>query len=68
MPRQAERYVVVEPESKLIVGGPYMWDGRAKWVAPEIAAANEPDSLAVMLESEAFESGYSVPVPEPTED
>jgi len=63
-----DRYVVVEPTSKLIVGGPYMWDGRAKWVAPEIATANEPDSLAVMREADAFEGGYSVPAPAPTEE
>lgn len=30
-----QNYVVVDSEKKLIVGGPYLWDGVSEWQPPE---------------------------------
>ncbi len=48
-----DRYVVVDPDSKTIVGGPYLWDGKAKWEAPETGD--------LVLESDASKRGYRWP-------
>jgi hypothetical protein len=47
------RYVVVNTETMLIVGGPYKWDGETPW------APSEEGTL--MLESEALAGGYTYP-------
>jgi hypothetical protein len=50
-----QRYVVVDTDRNLIVGGPYLWDGDAAWQAPE------PGEL--MLERDAADQGHSWPQP-----
>ena len=49
----SQRYVVVNEQTMLIVGGPYKWDGVAPWTPPEQGT--------LMLESEALANGYSYP-------
>lgn len=47
---EPQRYVVVDPATKYIVGGPYLWDGVTLW--------NPPDEGTLMLESDAQAAGY----------
>jgi len=53
------RYVVVDPEERVIVGGPYLWDGVSAWVPPE------PGVL--MVEAEAAAEGFVYP-PDPASE
>lgn len=56
----ARYVVVVDSPSKLIVGGPYLWDGVAEWTPPEQGT--------LLLESDAAEQGYQWPPdPEPNQ-
>lgn len=50
---EVQNYVVVDTKQKLIVGGPYRWDGTAEWQPPE-----EGD---LMLESEAVKKKFGYP-------
>lgn len=54
-----QRYVVVDTKNKLIVGGPYLWNGQDPWTPPE-----EGD---LMLESEADKKKFGYPEPEVAE-
>lgn len=57
---EAGRWVVVNPETETIVGGPYLWDGEAEWAAPEITGS--PDAgYQLVLEADALERGYGYP-------
>lgn len=51
----ADRYVVVNESTHLIVGGPYAWDGMTEWTPPD------PGTL--MLEAAALTNGYAYPPP-----
>lgn len=54
------RYVVVNPATQLIVGGPYLWDPENEWTPPEIT--NDPDAgYEVMEESAALGAGFTYP-------
>lgn len=48
------RYVVCDPSNMIIVGGPYVWDGRSIWTPPEEGE--------LMTEAAAAEAGYAYPV------
>lgn len=58
MPPRPKRYVVVDEETKTIVGGPYLWDGITEWTPP--------DEGTLMLEADALADGYTYP-PMPSE-
>lgn len=47
----ADRYVIVNEESKTILDGPFLWDGETEWEPP---TAGER-----MLEAKAIEEGYT---------
>jgi hypothetical protein len=55
-PQGPQRWVMVDPTTKRIVGGPYLWDGHTEWEPPEQGQ--------LMLEAEALEAGYTFPEPE----
>lgn len=48
-----DRYVVVNPATMQIVGGPYRWDGVTAWTPP--------DQGTLMKESDALAGGYTYP-------
>lgn len=52
-----DRYDVVDPATKTIVGGPYQWDGVTEWTPPQIEASPDAGYL-VILESDAVAQGY----------
>jgi hypothetical protein len=47
------RYVVVDQQSRTIIGGPYKWDGVQEWTPSE--------SGTLMLEADALSAGYTYP-------
>lgn len=53
----SQRWVVVDPNhsNKIILGGPWKWDGVAAWTPP---VAGE-----LMLESDALANGWEYPPP-----
>lgn len=51
-----ERYVVVNATDRVIVGGPYLWDGQSDWSPPEQGE--------LMTQAEALAKGYSYPAVE----
>lgn len=60
-----ENYVVVNPATKRLLGGPYRWDGEAEWTPPEIEA-NPGAGYQLLPEADAQTQGYAWPPP-PTE-
>jgi hypothetical protein len=52
----SDRYVVVDTPKRLIIGGPYLWDGTAAWTPPEEGA--------LILEDDAIASGYAAHEPD----
>ncbi len=49
MPK-VRRWVVVDPDTDTIIGGPYLWDGESDW---------EPPQKGTLLEeAKAFQGGY----------
>lgn len=56
----APKYVVGDPNTMIIVGGPYRWDGVTEWTPPEIQ--DNPDAdYKILLESDALAQGYTYP-------
>jgi hypothetical protein len=47
------RWVVVDSDTRTIVGGPYLWDGTTEWTPPEQGR--------LILEADAFDAGYTYP-------
>lgn len=54
------RYDVVDPATRIIVGGPYKWDGVTQWTPPEIQT-NPDAGYLLLLESDALAQGYTYP-------
>jgi hypothetical protein len=48
-----DRYVVADPGSMTIIGGPYLWDGVTAWTPPADGT--------LMLEADALAAGYAYP-------
>lgn len=56
------RYVVADPATKVIVGGPYAWNGITQWTPNEIV--DNPDAgYAITEEAIALDEGYTYPTP-----
>lgn len=62
------RYVLVSADEtdQTIQGGPFMWDGEAKWTPPgkDADAADLVEAGEMRLESEALDAGYAYPEPD----
>lgn len=57
---EVRRWLVVDPQPKWIVGGPYKWDGETPWTPYEIEV-NPNAGYVTMLEADALAEGYVRP-------
>ncbi len=56
------RWMVVDPATKTLLGGPYLWDGKTRWTPPEVEQS--PDAgYQLMTEADAQAQGYHWPPP-----